>query len=831
MLKSIFFGALFWALSHPLFAQIPGKYVPPGDYELAGISVEGIEFGDKNALVSLSGLEIGQKITVPGDAFADAIKKLWKQNIFADISIEAEKILGEKLYVVIKVEERPRIAKYTFVGISKSQADDLREKVKLVRGQRFTESKRRNVIRIIKNFYYEKGFFNTKVDITTRPDDVMQNGIVLVISINKGKRVKIGKIIIDGAEKIKTRKYLAKLKNTKPIKFWRFWKASKYIPAKFGEDKSSLIEFMQSKGLRDARILKDSVIATAPNRINLHIKLYEGNTYYFRNITWLGNFKYTSGFLDTLLGIKKGQVYNTQLLQRRLTMDPNGSDISSLYLDDGHLFFRIDPVEIAVDRDSIDLEIRMAEGPQATYDKIIIEGNTKTSDHVVLREIRTYPGNKFSRAEIIRTQREILNLGFFNQENMQINPLPNPEKGTVDIKYVVEEKPSDQLFFQAGWGGRPQRNFNNNFIGGTGLIGTVGLQFNNFSARRVLQKSAWKPLPSGDGQKLSIRAQLNGAGFQNYAVSFIEPWLGGFKPNSLGVNANYSMQRSFFSNYRINIVGISADFGRRMKWPDDFFRSFTSLGYRFYDVRGAGSIFGGVDRGQVNIVSLKQTFDRTSIDVPIFPTRGSVLNFSVEATPPWSLFIKKDYANLGANEKYRLLEFHKWKFSTETYTKLTNVKLPFVLFARALTGYLGYFNPAIGLSPFERFYLGGDGLMGFNLDGREIIAQRGYQDFQSVGDNAALGHAIFNKFTVELRQALSLSPTATVWVHGFAEAGNAWGKFANYNPFHLRRSVGGGVRIFLPIFGLLGIDLGYGLDPPSPLSRRFNFHFMIGQQF
>ncbi|MCS6904051.1 MAG: outer membrane protein assembly factor BamA, partial [Bacteroidia bacterium] len=822
-------GTLF-CMPFLLYAQGNLKALPEGEYILSGISVEGIEFTDKNSVIALSGLRIGQTIKVPGEDFSNAIKKLWRQNIFSDVEISVEKIVGDRLYILLHLTERPRISKYTFVGVTKSQADDLREKIKFIRGQRLTEAKKRSAIRTIKNFFEEKGYLNTKVEIKTQPDESVPNGVTIIITVNKGPRVKIQQIFIDGNIQIKASKLKRQLKETKEKRFYRFWKRSKYISANFKKDLENLIEYYNNKGYRDAQLLADTFYKVDEKNINVKIKLHEGKKYYIRNITWSGNTKYTSGYLDTVLSIKRGSPYNKSLLERRLHGDPSGFDVSTLYLDDGYLFFRADPIE-NVDSDSIDLHIRIYEGPQARYDKIIIEGNTKTSDHVILREIRTLPGNKFSRSEVIRTQRELLNLGFFSQENFQIIPIPNPERGTVDIKYIVEEKPSDQLFLQGGWGGRI-RDANNNIVGG-GLIATVGIQFNNFSTRKIFNAKAWRPLPSGDGQKLSLRIQTNGVAFQNYAISFLEPWFGGRRPNSFGVGVNYSLQRSIFTGNRIDMVNVHIDWGQRMKFPDDFFRSFTTLRYSYLAATNARNIFPELTTdAYANIISIRQAFDRTSIDVPIFPTRGSSLNFSVEATPPWSSFIQEDYA-AGSKDRYRLLEFHKWKFRAETYSKITRNKLPMVLYTRVMYGFLGSYTDRKGLSPFERFYLGGDGLSGFVLDGREIIAFRGYR-LPTVGMPDGEGAAIFSKITFELRQPLSLAPTATVWLHVFGEAGNAWPNFRNFNPFNLARSVGLGIRIFLPMFGLLGVDYGYGFDDGGSSLRNINggnWHFMIGQQF
>jgi outer membrane protein insertion porin family len=619
---------------------------------------------------------------------------------------------------------------------------------------------------------------------------------------------------------------------------YRIFKRSKYIKGSFSEDLQKLITYYNSEGYRDAKINTDSVRQVGKNRLAVNVDLYEGKKYFIRNIDWTGNYKYDTKVLSTLLGIKKGDKYDASYIDKRLTMDPNGGDISSLYMDDGYLFFNVTPLESLVEGDSIDLEMRVYEGSQATINRIIIEGNTKTSDHVILRELRTYPGNKFSRSDIIRSQREIVNLNYFDPENIGLQPVPDVNTGTVDIKYTVQEKPSDQLQLQGGWGGRIRDN-QGNIIGG-GLVGTVSLTFNNFSTKRFFDAKAWQPLPSGDGQRLSLTFQTNGRAFQNYAISFLEPWFGGKKPHSFGVNTNYSVQQSLTTNYRIGIFGTSIDLGRRMKFPDDFFRSYTSFGYRFYDLREAATTF-NINNGQVNIFSIKQNFDRTSIDQPIYPRSGSIFSFTVQLTPPYSLFQpNKDYEKLKAEDNYeeiyRFLEFHKWKLDNSWFMR---VHKNLVLNAKMRWGFIGFYNASYGLSPFERFYLGGDGLQGFNLDGREIIGLRGYQN-NSIGprdfSGSIQGSTIYNKFTLELRQLLTpaKSQQTVVWIHGFLEGGNGWANFKEFNPFVIKRSAGLGARVFLPMLGQLGLDWGYGFDPifnENDGLHKGRFHFTFGQQF
>lgn len=811
--------------------SVMSQNLTPGNYQISGIVVEGTEYTDKNTVILLSGLSVGSHIEIPSSVFSDAVQKLWEQKLFSDISIELENVASNKLFIKLKVTERPRISKFKFEGISKSNADDLREKIKLVRGTILTEPKKRQAIRIIKNYYQEKGFYTCNVQIDTQKDPENPNGEVVKIKIEKGPRVKIKKILVSGIEEVSASKIKKQMKNTKEMKFYRFWARSKFIKGSFQEDLQKVENYLHGKGFRDAKVEKDTFWLENPKRVMVSVQLSEGKKYYFRNITWVGNTKYSSEYLSELLGIKKGDVYDTQKLDRRLSMDPNGTDVSSLYLDDGYLFFRAEPEEIAIIGDSVDIEIRITEGAQAMIDKIYIEGNTKTSDYVILRELRTLPGEKFSRADLIRSQREILALGFFDQEKMNVIPMPNPEKGTVDLKYVVQEKSSDQLQLQGGYGGR-YRDINGNVIGG-GFVGTLGLNFNNFSTKRFFKKGAWNPIPSGDGQKLSINAQLNGVNFQNYAISFMEPWFGGKKPNSFGVSANYSMFKNPWIGYRVNSAGASVDLGRRMKFPDDFFRSYTSLNYRNYDIKNGISIYGNIDNAFINILSLRQTFDRSSIDAPIFPRTGSQMTLSVEVTPPWSYIFKKDWSKENYSEKIKWMEFHKWKFDGSWFVLLSK-KTNTVINARFRHGLLGGYNPLIGPPPFERFVLGGQGLAFGSFDGREFIGLRGYEP-SDISPNNVSGSILFSKYTLELRQPVTLEQSATIWFQTFLDAGNAWQSIKDYNPFSLKPSAGAGVRLFLPFFGLLGVDFAHRLDGKYLIENgRYKFKpafiFVLGQQ-
>ena len=604
----------------------------------------------------------------------------------------------------------------------------------------------------------------------------------------------------------------------------RIFKASKFIDEEFEEDKENVLKKYNIKGYRDARIISDSIYRDKENTIVLKLNIEEGRQYYFRNITWVGNTKYSTAELDAILQLKKGDLYNQEILNTNLTYNPNNIDVSSLYLDNGYLFFNVNPVEVRVENDSIDLEIRIREGKQATIKRIIIKGNTKTNDRVVVREIRSKPGQLFSRSDIIRTTRELAQLKFFNPEKINPVPTPNQEDGTVDITYELEETSSDVIELSGGWG------YNR-------IIGSLGLTFNNFSIQNTFKKSAWRPIPSGDGQTLSLRFNTYGRGYLSYSVSFREPWLGGRKPNALTLSYYHSLYSNagYASDVRseFKIDGVSAGIGKRLQWPDDYFTLYTGVGYNVYRLKNYRSIFQfGDGNGRYNNINMQFSFGRNSIDNPIYPRSGGDHLISVELTPPYSLFSDKEYSTLTDQEKYEWIEYHKWKIESSWFTKLAG---NLVLMARAKYGILGSFNKDIGVTPFERFYLGGDGLSGFNsFDGRDIIGMRGYGN-ETLTPNYAVdrnvGGTLYSKLTMELRYPLSLNPGATIYVLGFLEAGNDWAKATDFNPFELYRSAGVGVKVFLPMFGILGLDWGYGFDdvPGVPSANGGQFHFSINQ--
>ncbi|MEO0896140.1 MAG: outer membrane protein assembly factor BamA [Bacteroidota bacterium] len=817
-------------------------------YLLSGIDVEGATFSDKSLVISLTGLKVGEVVTVPGLQISDAIKRLWKENIFSDISIRADKIVGDKIWLVVVVKERPRISQFSFQGISKSQADELREKINFIRGTILTDSKKQTAKRVIRNFYVEKGFYNTSVDIIEEIDKVLRNGVVVNIKVNKGNRVRIEEIVPSGNTAFNDKKFKRKLKKFHQKTWWRFWARSKYVPKQYREAKDELMMAYRTLGYRDATIERDTVYKTEDGFLRVEIQMDEGQQYFHRNIEWSGNYKYDASVLGQVLSIKKGDIYSKDKVDARLFGDPQGGDVSSLYLDNGYLFFNLEPVEVAIVGDSIDLEMRVREGPQASIRKVPIAGNTKTSDFVVRRELRTSPGAKFSRSDIIRSQRQVLALNYFDQENMGVNPAPNPTTGTVDINYTLEERPSDQLQLQGGWG-QPVRDGSGSVLFG-GFVGTVQLAFNNFASKRILQADQWRPVPSGDGQRVSLSFQMNGANYKQFAFNFMEPWVGGKRPNSLGLSTSYFVTQSVRNGqivFRNSILSTSLDYGRRLKFPDDFFTSRTSIGYKYYDILNPENWFNGFEgeeRAFINLFTLRQSIDRSSVDAPIYPRSGSIMSLSVEATPPYSLFDGIDnYSDIPDTRKYNLLEYHKWRFNSNWFFRLVD---NLVLSAKVEAGYLGAYNPQYGLPPFERFYLGGAGIgaLGFaGFDGKEYIALRGYED-QSLNNadvpnqqNQGDGYPIYNRMVLEFRYPISLNQSAPVWVQAFLEGGNGYETFREYNPFNLRRSAGVGLRAMLPMVGLLGLDWAWGFDRandlpgPDPGISGSQFHFIIGQNF
>ncbi len=788
-------------------------------YEIAEITVSGVEFLQKEVLISLSGLYTGQLITIPGNDITNVVQKFWNQGLFADVKITATKIEGGKIWLDIYLKERPRLSRLTIHGLKKGETTDLTEKLNIKTGSQVTDDLLNNIRRIIRQHFVEKGFMNTDIRMVQKDDSVRINMVALDVHVDKNARVKIEELFITGNEAFTTKRLRRVMKDTKKRNI-NIFKASKLIRKKFEDDKKKLIEFYNEHGYRDAEVLSDSVAIVSDNRINLYLSLYEGNKYYFGDIRWLGNTVYPSEVLSRVLGINKGDVFNQSIFDKRLIMAEDA--VNSLYLDYGYLFFNVDPVEVRIYGDTIDYEMRIYEGKPATINNIVIEGNTKTNEHVIRRELRTRPGDLFSKQDIIRTVRELAQLGHFDPEKIEPDPIPNPADGTVDIRYRLVEKANDQLELSGGWG-----------MGM--LVGTLGLRFSNFAASRITDPKAWRPIPSGDGQTLSLRAQSNGRYYQAYNVSFIEPWFGGKKPNSFSVSLYHTiMNNSYYwgqiSDQYLKISGASLGLGRRLAWPDDYFSLFNEFSYQRYKLEDWQGYFLFAN-GTSNNFSFTTNFGRNSVDQPIYPRRGSNFSLSLQVTPPYSIIRNQDFTNAIDEDKYRWIEYHKWKFKTDYYTSLAG---NLVLYTRAHFGYLGFYNKTIGPSPFEGFDLGGDGLTGYNLYGRETIALRGYENGSLTPlINGNKSGNVYTKYTLEIRYPFTLNPSATVFGLAFMEAGNAWFAIEDFNPFLVKRSAGIGLRAFLPMFGLLGIDWGYGFDeiPGKPGVNKSQFHFTIGQQF
>ena len=805
------------------YAQGPTKiggldidYRRPKTYEIGPIRIDGADNYDHNAIKLLAGLRQGQSIIIPGEKISKAVKNLWDEGIFSNVEIIAEKEISGVIYLVIKLESRNKLSRFKFTGINKREADKIREEISLFSGKTITENLVFETESKIKGYFREKGHYSVTVDIQRNIDNLMNNSEVFIINIIKNPKIKIGKLTFSGNESLKTWRLRLAMKDTKQKAFWRFFKRSKFSETAYKRDKQAILEKFGAKGLRDAAIIFDTVYLQNRRNLNINIKIDEGEKYYFGNIEWIGNSKFRSSFLDTILGIKRGDLYNKELLDTRLFMSQDGRDVSSIYMDRGYLFFQIVPVETSVEDNYINYQMRIIEGKEARVKRIIIKGNTKTNDHVIRREIRTKPGDLFNRNDIIRTQRELAQLGYFDEQGFQINPLPNPQDGTVDIEYTVVEKSSDQIELSGGYGGTG--------VNGRGsIIGTLGLTFNNFSMRNILKPGAWSPLPGGDGQKLSIRAQTSGRFFQSYNLSFSEPWLGGKKPNSLTLWGNHTGLGNGYlrsnENYAgLSITGVGVGFGRRKKWPDDWFQAYYELSYQYYDVID-DSRFGIFSNGHANDIALKYVLQRSSVSAPIYPQNGSNIKFTAKSTLPYSYFDGVDnYDDFSNQERYKYLEYYKIKITGEWYFPLTNDK-KLVLMPRVGFGFLGAYNKSKGLTPFERFSLGGSGLTGTNqIGGREIIALRGYED-GAVSSSAS--DALIAKYTLELRYPISLNPSATFFVIGFVEAGNSYPSFEKFNPFNVKRSAGLGIRVFLPMFGMLGLDYGFGFDKLDPWASGF----------
>lgn len=805
-------------------------YATPSKYVVAEILVSGAKYYNTDQIINISELSVGDTITIPGDAIVKAMSKLWKNGLFADISLRQRKIEGDKIYLEIVVVERPRIISYSFEGIRKGDIDDLKEKLTVRRGSEVSDYLLRTSEGIIKKHFEGKGYASVNVKTIQRQDTTILNGVRLVFKIDRGKRVRVKLLEFEGNVNVKSSTLRKAMKKIHRISI-NFFQSTKYIQKDLEEDKLLILEKYQELGYRDAKILGDSIWFIKPNRVGVKIKVYEGQRYYFRNIEWVGNAKYPDAFLNAQLRVKKGDIYDKITLEKRLNTDENS--ISTLYMDEGHLFFQAIPVEVKIDKDSIDLEIRIHEGKPATINKINIIGNTKTNEHVIRREIWTKPGNLFSKSDIIRTVRELATMGHFDPEKITPTPQPNQADETVDITYTLEEKPNDQLELSGGWGQGL-------------LVFSVGVKFTNFSAGRIFEKDAWRPVPSGDNQQLTIRAQSNGTYYTSASISFVEPWLGGKKPTSLSTSLFYTYQDNGTTfNYfgvantgkataSMQVFGASVGIGQRLKWPDTYFTLYTGIDYQRYNLNNWN--YFAVTNGSINNLSARIIFGRNSTDQPIYPRKGSEFAVGLQITPPYSLMSKsQNYDETtpeGIKAKYSWIEYHKWTFTGKLFTSLVG---DLVLATRVQTGILGYFNKNWGYSPFEGFVMGGDGMSGYNYYGADIIGLRGYKNntLTPTNNNGVQMARAYVKYTLELRYPAILSPQSTIYGLVFFEAGNSWNELKDYNPFSFKRSVGVGVRLMLPMVGLLGVDWGYGFDKVSYNSNAGgpNFHFVLGMPF
>ncbi len=849
---------LLLAASLPLAAQqsedgVIVDYNSPKKYIVGGVSVEGNSYFSPNQIIQITGLQKGIEVTVPGDDISSIVNRLWQQRFFEDVALSIDH-LGETpdtAYFKISIVERPRVSRWTFSGIKTGDQKELMERLNLRRGGEFSDYVARTSTDIIKRYYKEKGFLLVDVDVQTQKDTVIKKAIRVNFHVDKGSKVKIKKITFEGNDHVKESKLARSMKKTKDTRLTNMFSSKKFNEKEYENDKRSLISTFNEAGYRDAKILSDTIYYMEPNRLEIDFKISEGKQYYFRDITWTGNSVYSSDMLNSILMIEKGDVYDVVTMEGRLygSAKQNEYDISKLYRDNGYLFFNVQPVEMNIVGDSVDVEMRIVEGKQATLNNIVINGNDLTSEKIVRRQVFTRPGYLFSQTDFERSIREIASLGQFDPEAITdassgYSIIPNQLDNTVDIVYNVTEKPSSQLELSGGWGGNT-------------FVATVGVSFNNFSTRRMFEKGAWRPVPLGDGQNLALRFQTNGTYYTNLSLSFMEPWLTGKKPTSLSLSAYFSRQTDSYvsvgilSNDRyMEVFGAAAGLGHRLKWPDNYFVLYHQLSWQTYKLHNWYNGYFLFDEGVSHNLSYTLSLQRTSTDQQIYPRMGSEFSLSVQLTPPYSLFRKKsvdsdgndvrvdswrdvNYDNMDADRRYKWIEYHKWTFKGTVYTKLAG---DLVLMARAQFGYLGYYNRNWGYSPFEGFLLGGDGMSGYTTYGSEVIGLRGYEDYSltpyvstSYGSGTAYAGNVYDKFTVELRYPVILQPQSTIFALLFLEGGNCWSDIQDFNPFQIKRSAGIGVRVYLPVVGLLGVDWGWGFDDDT--YGKSQFHFVIGQQF
>ena len=836
-------------------------YNRPKKYLVGGVSVEGNTYFSAQTIIQLTGLEKGMEITVPGEDVSGIVRRLWMQRYFEDVSFEIDHLTekGDSAYFKIVLKERPRVSRWTYSGVRSGEEKEIKDRLNLKRGGEFSEYVEKTSADIIKRYFAEKGFLQCEVRTDVQKDTIVKNAVRVNFAIDRGTKIKIGEIHFIGNDNVTEYKLAKSMKKTESRKYYNFFHSKKFNEKEYVNDKKTVLAPFNEAGYRDARLVKDSIYFLPPkkadkpaNRLGIDLTFEEGDKYYFRDITWTGNSVFATEDLDRILNLKKGDVYDVVSMEKRLFGGGKQSepDVSKAYRDNGYLFFALNAVETNIQNDSVDVELRISEGKQATLNKIIINGNDLTNEKVVRRQVTTRPGYLFRQSDFERSIREISSLGQFDPEAIS-NPdtgwaiLPNQRDNTVDIVYNVTEKPSSQLELSGGWGGNT-------------FVATVGVSFNNFSTHRVFDKSAWRPVPLGDAQNLAFRFQTNGTYYTALTASFVEPWLFGKKPTSLSLSAYYTRQTDSYlalnilsHNREMEVFGASASLGNRLKWPDDFFVLYNGLSWQTYRLHNWYSGYFFFDDGTSHNLSYTINLARNSTDQQIYPRMGSDISASVSLTPPYSLFRhhsfdekgnrfevddprKINYDHWSSDDRFKWIEYHKWKFSAATYTKLIG---DLVLMTRAQFGYLGYYNRNWGYSPFEGFLVGGDGMSGYNSYGSEVIALRGYENYSLTPYEATTynsqGYAyagnVYDKFTVELRYPVILQPSSTIFVLGFLEGGNCWSDIRNFNPFEIKRSAGLGVRIFLPMVGLLGVDWGYGFDDKQ--NGGSQFHFVIGQQF
>ena len=854
------FLALLLALSCPSWAQQAGNgvevdYNNPKKYIVGGVKLEGNEYLSENQILQVAALREGMEVTVPSEEMSNIVTRLWRQRYFEDVAVSIDSLVPTRdtAYFKISIIERPRVSRWLFSGVKSSEQKELEERLNLKRGGEFSEYVVKTSSDIIKRYYKEKGFSNVKVDVNTKRDTVIRSAIRVQFAVDRGEKVKIQKITFNGADHVKESKLVRSMKKTRDKRLQNFFSSKKFQEKEYENDKRQLLTAFNEAGFRDARIVKDTMYYVEPNRLQIDFEIDEGKQYYFRDITWTGNSVYSSEDLNSVLMIEKGDVYDVVTMQKRLFGGGKQSeyDITKLYRDNGYLFFQVQPVEMNIEGDSVDVEMRIVEGKPATLNNIVINGNDLTNERVIRRQVFTRPGYLFSQSDFERSIREIASMGQFDPEAIMgeggYSILPNPLDNTVDVVYNVTEKPSSQLELSGGWGGNT-------------FVATVGVSFNNFSTRRFFDKSAWRPVPLGDAQNLAIRFQTNGTYYTSLSASFSEPWLFGKKPTSLNTSIYYTRQTNSNIYYNIlnndeymEVYGFAAGIGKRLKWPDNYFVLYNQLSWQTYRLQNWIYQF-LFNTGISHNLSYTLSLNRTSTDQQIYPRQGSDFSFSLQLTPPYSLLRKKDrgildsegnptkvsswkdinYDYQTSQDRYRWIEYHKWSFKGAVYTKLVG---DLVLMARAQFGYLGYYNRNWGYSPFEGFRVGGDGMSGYDTYGSEIVSLRGYENYSltpqasSSYNSTGIYYAgnVYDKFTVELRYPVILQPQSTIYALLFLEGGNCWADIRDFNPFQIKRSAGVGVRIFLPMIGLLGVDWGWGFD--DPLTGGSQFHFVIGQQF